>query len=110
MGWVPRTMTITDYLAAYLGGGFLLLAWAAWINSDTGARAAFWCSLLWPLTLIATVVVSAASAVKRRYGWRIAVQWRRDLRCIGFRHPPCGKRGWAVRFCWLELQAWKERP
>ena len=102
-------MTITDYLAAYLGGGFLLLAWAAWINSDTGARAAFWACLLWPLTLIATVVVSAASALKLRYGWHIDVQCRRDLPCIGFRRPPDGNPGWAARLFWLELQIWKTR-
>ena len=69
-------------------------------------RAAFWLTLLWPLTLL--VVVPAV--LLDWAGWRVNIEHRPDLSPFGFRRRDAG-RGWAVRFLRLELQVWKDtRP
>ena len=64
-------MTITTYIAAYLGAGFLMLAWTAW-SDRASLREGFWVSLLWPLTLVLLVWV-LAGAILGRCGFRCHV-------------------------------------
>lgn len=101
-------MTISTYIAIYLGCGFLLLAWGAFADLNTGQRATFWTCLLWPITLFVLVpLVLVTDAIARR-GWRANVEFRRDLSFRGFRRPNnAAVTGWAIRFAWVELQVWK---
>ena len=101
-------MTAPAYLALYLACGFLLLAWMAYLDR-LRARAAFWMSLLWPLVLLMIPVIVALDWLADSRGWCVDLQFRRDLSPFGFRSRPAGGRGWAIRFLWVELQAWAKR-
>lgn len=92
----------STYLAAYLVGGFVLLAWIAYLNRHD-ARSAFWLALLWPLSLLAIPVVLTLEAQP----WRCVVVARNDERSPwGFRRPATGN-GCAFRWPGRELQVWK---
>lgn len=95
--------SIAAYFAVYLAVGFALLAWLAYRLEGESIRAAFWLTLLWPLTLL--VVVPAV--LLDWAGWRVNIEHRPDLSPFGFRRRDAG-RGWAVRFLRLELQVWKD--
>lgn len=94
----------STWVYAYLAGALAMFAWAAYLDRHS-ARETFWCSLLWPLVLLAVVLVDAVDWLERR-GWYLEVLVRRDLTPFGFRRRPTG-RGWAVRCLYLELQAWR---
>lgn len=94
-------MTST-YLAAYLAGGFALLAWMAYRLAGETIHAAFWLALLWPLTLLVVCFVLLLDWI----GWRVNIERRPDLSPFGLRRRDVG-RGWAVRCLHLELQVWK---
>ena len=93
-------------LAAYLAGGFVLLAWMAFLDRHR-LREAFWLSLVWPLVTL-LLPVAALLAWLERLGWRVNVSRRRaDLSPWGVRRPSSGLAGRAVRCPWWELQVWK---
>lgn len=95
-------MTLIDYIAAYLAGGFALLGWIAYIQQHD-VRSAFWCAVLWPLVLLAIPIVVAFD----RSRWRFDIVTRRDDRSgWGFRRPASGN-GWAFRCPGFELQVWR---
>ena len=98
-------ISIAAYLAAYLAGGFALLAWMAFLNKHR-AREAFWLSLLWPLALLLIPIVALFDRLEQR-GWYVDTRYRPDLSPLGFRRRADGGIGWAVRCLWLELQVWK---
>ncbi len=97
---------IATYTAVYLGIGFVVLAWLAYLDGHD-VRVAFWLSLLWPLFMVAIPIARLLHRLKVKHHRRIDIQVRRDLSMFGFRRRPEGPAGWALRFFWIEFQTWR---
>ena len=98
-------MSLYEWLSLYSAAGFALLAWMAYLDRCS-VREGFFCALLWPLTLVAVLLVDLVARAERR-GWLLGLEFQCGRFAFGIRRRAVGT-GWAVRVLCQELQVWKK--
>lgn len=90
---------ITTYISIVVAVMALIAARAR----DMDSRSAFWISILWPVSIMAAILVLAFSAA----GWAFDIKGGKSY--FGLRSPNDGWPGIAITLFGMELMFWKKR-